>query len=356
MIQKNLVYVVGLSERIANADILKRAEYFGRYGRIQKIVVGTPSHIQPPAGGGVSYAAYVTYVKWEDALRCIAAINTSTVDGKVLKASLGTTKYCSAFLRSAACSKTECMYLHDVADSVASFTKEDMQQGKHNDYERRLAESLLGPKVGANDAKSIRNRSASPVGRHEHDGDAATVNGGANGADFGRSSSQRNVKGGHRGKSTRINANHREKSASTERLTTGHLPKMNTRNNHNTQSSTTKAMRTPKLPVVYSNSNNTAASSIDESGALSTGSTDEFRAQFSLSDDSDGDHDTTITAMWPPEALSEAIGVADVAASAVATLLPPGLESVGAPSKLAAHQSDATSHADASCELAAAAQ
>jgi hypothetical protein len=78
------VYVIGLSERIANVEVLKRAEYFGRYGKIQKIVVGTPSHIQQGAQQ-LSYAAYVTYVKWEDALRCIAAINNTAVDGRVLK-------------------------------------------------------------------------------------------------------------------------------------------------------------------------------------------------------------------------------------------------------------------------------
>lgn len=35
------------------------------------------------------------------------------------------------------------MYLHDVADEDASFTKEDMQQGKHTEYERRLIEQTL---------------------------------------------------------------------------------------------------------------------------------------------------------------------------------------------------------------------
>lgn len=29
------------------------------------------------------------------------------------------------------------MYLHEIADSEISFTKEDMHQGKHTEYEKR---------------------------------------------------------------------------------------------------------------------------------------------------------------------------------------------------------------------------
>lgn len=43
-----------------------------------------------------------------------------------------------------ACPKIpECMYLHELAESEASFTKEEMQSGKHNDYEKRLMQHYL---------------------------------------------------------------------------------------------------------------------------------------------------------------------------------------------------------------------
>ena len=45
----------------------------------------------------------------------------------VLQASLGTTKYCSYFLKSMQCPKPDCMYLHELGDEAASFTKEEMQ-------------------------------------------------------------------------------------------------------------------------------------------------------------------------------------------------------------------------------------
>ena len=54
---------------------------------------------------GPSASAYVTYQKAEDALRAIQAVNNVHVDGRTLKASLGTTKYCSHFLKNAACPK-----------------------------------------------------------------------------------------------------------------------------------------------------------------------------------------------------------------------------------------------------------
>lgn len=46
-----------------------------------------------------------------------------------LRASFGTTKYCTFFLRGTQCSKPDCMYLHELGEEEASFTKEDMQQG-----------------------------------------------------------------------------------------------------------------------------------------------------------------------------------------------------------------------------------
>ena len=49
----------------------------------------------------------------------------------VWQASLGTTKYCSYFLKSMQCPKPDCMYLHELGDEAASFTKEEMQVKKN---------------------------------------------------------------------------------------------------------------------------------------------------------------------------------------------------------------------------------
>lgn len=39
VVQKNLVFVVGLPPRLADPEVLKRHEYFGKYGKIHKVVI-----------------------------------------------------------------------------------------------------------------------------------------------------------------------------------------------------------------------------------------------------------------------------------------------------------------------------
>lgn len=63
---------------------------------------------------GPSASAYVTYVSPADALRAIQGVNNVTLDGRVLKGSLGTTKYCANFMKNTPCPKPDCMYLHEL--------------------------------------------------------------------------------------------------------------------------------------------------------------------------------------------------------------------------------------------------
>ncbi|XP_041441811.1 CCR4-NOT transcription complex subunit 4-like isoform X8 [Xenopus laevis] len=140
VVQKNLVFVVGLSQRLADPEVLKRPEYFGKFGKIHKVVINNSTSY---AGSqGPSASAYVTYIRSEDALRAIQCVNNVVVDGRTLKASLGTTKYCSYFLKNMQCPKPDCMYLHELGDEAASFTKEEMQAGKHQEYEQKLLQDL----------------------------------------------------------------------------------------------------------------------------------------------------------------------------------------------------------------------
>ena len=45
VVQKNLVFIVGLSQRLADVEVLKKHEYFGKFGKIIKVVVNpTPSY------------------------------------------------------------------------------------------------------------------------------------------------------------------------------------------------------------------------------------------------------------------------------------------------------------------------
>ena len=39
VVQKNLVFVVGLSQRLAEPEVLRKHEYFGKFGKIHKVVI-----------------------------------------------------------------------------------------------------------------------------------------------------------------------------------------------------------------------------------------------------------------------------------------------------------------------------
>ncbi|XP_052745369.1 putative uncharacterized protein DDB_G0286901 isoform X2 [Bicyclus anynana] len=140
VVQNNLVFVVGLPVRLADPEILKRQEYFGKYGKIHKVVINQSTSYAGTQGPSAS--AYVTYVTSADALRAIQGVNNVTLDGRVLKSSLGTTKYCANFMKNQPCPKADCMYLHELGDPKASFTKEEMHAGLHQVYERRLHQQL----------------------------------------------------------------------------------------------------------------------------------------------------------------------------------------------------------------------
>lgn len=84
VIQKNLVYVIGLNPHIPHEELhntLRGDQFFGQYGKIQKIVVNRRNGGVGNGGIGV----YVTYYKKEDAAKCIAAVDGSSNDGKVLR-------------------------------------------------------------------------------------------------------------------------------------------------------------------------------------------------------------------------------------------------------------------------------
>lgn len=155
------MFVVGLPPRLADAEILKKHEYFGKYGKIHKVVINpstTYAGVQGP-----SASAYVTYVHNNDALRAIQSVNNITIDGRSIKTSLGTTKYCSHFMKNQVCPKPDCMYLHELGDTEASFTKEEMHQGKHQEYEKRLHDSLIAQMQQQSQQPSTNPMSTSPT-------------------------------------------------------------------------------------------------------------------------------------------------------------------------------------------------
>lgn len=128
VVQKNLVYVVGLMPGIPENELLKTLrgpQYFGQYGPIVKIVVSKNKNGEPATSNN-SLGVYVTFASKEDADKCIQAVNGSQNGDRVLRAQLGTTKYCSAYLRNETCTNKQCMFLHEPGDNDDSYSRQDL--------------------------------------------------------------------------------------------------------------------------------------------------------------------------------------------------------------------------------------
>lgn len=115
VVQRNLVYAVGMPLSICREEMLADKQYFGAFGRIKKVSVNRSTPFSQVQKNGPSGSAYVTYYRPEDALRCIEAVDGAVWEGKPIKACFGTTKYCNAFLKGVPCNNADCLYLHDIA-------------------------------------------------------------------------------------------------------------------------------------------------------------------------------------------------------------------------------------------------
>ncbi|CAH8380784.1 unnamed protein product [Eruca vesicaria subsp. sativa] len=170
VVQRNLVYIVGLPLDLADEDILQRKEYFGRYGKVLKVSMSRTATGLIQQFPNNTCSVYITYAKEEEAVRCIQSVHGFILDGKGLKACFGTTKYCHAWLRNVACNNPDCLYLHEVGSQEDSFTKDEIipahtrvQQitGATNTLQNRSG-SVLPPPL---DAYCTESSTAKPVAK-----------------------------------------------------------------------------------------------------------------------------------------------------------------------------------------------
>lgn len=140
--RQNLVYVTGLRLNTSDPQLgekLRGDQFFGQYGRIDKIVVNRPKDSRALQPVGV----YITFFEKDAAALCIDLVNNSSNAGGTVRyaqynlsqphfsliyarADYGTTKYCSAFLRHEICTNKNCTFLHEVGDDNESFTREGL--------------------------------------------------------------------------------------------------------------------------------------------------------------------------------------------------------------------------------------
>jgi hypothetical protein len=113
IIKKNLVHIHGFPKSIAKIDILKTKEYFGQYDSIIKFYISYKIN----SDNKKVYSAYITYSNETEAACAILCVDSLLIEGKIIRAFFGTTKYCSYFLNNQICQNSDkCMFLHQLQD------------------------------------------------------------------------------------------------------------------------------------------------------------------------------------------------------------------------------------------------
>lgn len=100
MIQRNLVYIIGLSLTLAREEVLRRSDMFGKFGRLLRVLVNRSHPYNADAPGGPSISAYVQFSRDCDASSAVRGMSNAVFDGREIRCAIATTKYCDAFVRS----------------------------------------------------------------------------------------------------------------------------------------------------------------------------------------------------------------------------------------------------------------
>eukprot|EP00485_Elphidium_margaritaceum_P016912 CAMPEP_0202726074 /NCGR_PEP_ID=MMETSP1385-20130828/184426_1 /ASSEMBLY_ACC=CAM_ASM_000861 /TAXON_ID=933848 /ORGANISM="Elphidium margaritaceum" /LENGTH=769 /DNA_ID=CAMNT_0049392287 /DNA_START=25 /DNA_END=2335 /DNA_ORIENTATION=- len=151
--QRNLVYAVNLPLASCDETTLKTSKWFGRFGKIKKVYCYKQTAHAQRTG---SFAAFITFYDEKEAMKAIVDMNHKVLDdGRMLKATTGSTKYCSYFLRGASCSNPNCLYLHDWANKEDVVTKEELNDFGSPPYYSHHAHGAHGQPLRLNfDEKS----------------------------------------------------------------------------------------------------------------------------------------------------------------------------------------------------------
>ena len=108
-----------------------KPEYFGQYGKILKLVVNKSKTYNPKGSVGPSYSAYITFSSAKEAAIAILvslmkAVDQVMIDDRMIRASFGTTKYCTFFLKNQNCLNKECLYIHEFRINANAVSKDEV--------------------------------------------------------------------------------------------------------------------------------------------------------------------------------------------------------------------------------------
>lgn len=137
ILQRNLVYIIGLSLSLAREEVIRRNDMFGKFGKMLRVLVNRSHPFHADAPGGPSISAYVQYQRDIDAGSAVRAMNNAVLDGREIRCAIATSKYCEAFVAGAQtcditttafyhCGNANCLYYHTTAPADTILTREEV--------------------------------------------------------------------------------------------------------------------------------------------------------------------------------------------------------------------------------------
>jgi len=110
IIKKNLIHAHGFPKSLSKLEILKSYEYFGQYGTILNSILIKKVNSNTNKS---TFSVYITFSDQKEAAIAILCVDSLIIEGKIVRAFYGTTKYCKYFLNNVACpNEHKCIFLH----------------------------------------------------------------------------------------------------------------------------------------------------------------------------------------------------------------------------------------------------
>jgi len=114
IIQKNLVHFQNFPDFLLNKELLSSKEYFGKFGKILKIVIVSK---EDEITKKKQNSAYITFSNNKEAAMAILNFDSILIGENLVRAFFGTSKYCIHFLNNLECfNKEKCMFVHQLAN------------------------------------------------------------------------------------------------------------------------------------------------------------------------------------------------------------------------------------------------
>ena len=110
IIKKNLIHAHSFPKSLSKLEILKSYEYFGQYGTILNSILIKKVNSNTNKS---TFSVYIAFSDEKEAAIAILCVDSLIIEGKIVRAFYGTTKYCKYFLNNVACpNEHKCIFLH----------------------------------------------------------------------------------------------------------------------------------------------------------------------------------------------------------------------------------------------------